>query len=128
VSRLGQIEIVTGRVVRAVAGERAVAGPLHDLDVGILSGDLVAHLVEALDFDAEMIEPRPAPAAPRDQRHAEIAVTDRDRADFARGVARCLEPEHRAVEHPEQRVVVARDGQMIELAEHWSLPASRIGR
>ena len=48
VALLRQVEIVAGRIVRAVARERAVAGPLHDLDVGIFLRYLLAHLVEVL--------------------------------------------------------------------------------
>jgi hypothetical protein len=87
VSGLRQVEIVACGVVRAVARERPVARPLHDLDVGILLGDLLADLVEVVHFDAEMVEARLAPAAARDQRHAEVAVAHRNRADLARGVA-----------------------------------------
>ena len=115
---LRQVEIIAGRIVGAVAGERPVAGPLDDLDVGIFFRDLAADLVQVLHLDAEMIEAGLAAAAPRNERHADIAVADRNGADLARGVARRLQPEHGAIEHAEQRVVVAGDGEMIELAEH----------
>src|SRR3954465_9594819 len=122
-SRLRQIEIVAGRVVRAVAGERPVARPLHDLDVGILLRDLGTDLFEVLDLDPEMVEARLAAAAAGGQRHAEIAIADRNRADLARRIARGLQTERRAVEHAEQRVVIARDGKVVELPEHAGLLA-----
>ena len=43
--------------------------------------------------------------------------------DLTRGVARRLQSEDRPIEHAEQRVVVARDGKMIELREHCPLRA-----
>src|SRR5262245_63563090 len=121
VSRLRKVEIIARGVVRAIAGERPVARPLHDLDVGIFFGDLGADLVEIRNLDAEMVEARPAPAPAGDQRHAEIAVADRDRADLARGIARGLQSERRAIEHAEQRVVVAGNGKVVELREHRPL-------
>src|SRR3954452_18677555 len=121
--RLRQVEIVSRRIVRAVAGERPVARPLHDLDVGILLRDLGTDLFEVLNLDAEMVEAGLAAAAAGDQRHAEIAVADRNRADLARRIARGLQTERRAVEHAEQRVVIARDGEVVELPEHSGLPA-----
>ena len=122
-SGLRQVEIVARGIVRTVAGEWPIARPLHDLDVGILLRDLGAHLVEVLDLDAEMVEARLATAAAGDQRHAEIPVADRNRADLARGIARRLQTERGAVEHAEQRVVIARYGKMVELPEHCRLLA-----
>src|SRR5262249_33967182 len=118
VTLLGEVEIVAGRIVGAVARERTVARPLHDLDVGIFLGHLVAHLIEVLDLDAEVIEAGLAAAAARDDGHADIAVADRDGRHFPRRVAGDLHPEHRTVEHAERRVVVGGDGQVVELAEH----------
>src|SRR5215510_4106158 len=123
VSGLRQVEVVARGVVRAVTRKRPVTRPLYDLDVGIFLGDLAADLVEILHFDAEVVEARLAPPAARDQRHAEIAVADRNRADLARGVARRLQAEDRPVEHAEQRVVVARYSKVIELSEHCPLRA-----
>src|SRR3954454_23391810 len=121
--RLRQVKVGAGRIVGAVAGERPVARPLHDLDVGILLRDLGTDFIEVLDLDAEMVEAGLAAAAAGDQRHAEIAVADRNRADLARGIARRLQTERRAVEHAEQRVVIARDGKVVELPEHSGLLA-----
>src|ERR1700724_1806246 len=124
VSRLGKVEKIPGRVVRAVACERPIAWPLHDFDIGVFLQNLLPDLFEALDFDAEMVKSCFAPCSPRDERHPDIPVADRDCADLAHGVARRLQPEHCAVEHSEQRVAITRNGQMIELAEHSSLPGS----
>src|SRR6202795_4221169 len=87
VAGLRQVEIIAGRIVGAVAGERPVAGPLDDLDVGIFFRDLAADLVEIFHLDAEMVEAGLAAAAPRNERHADIAVADRNGADLARGIA-----------------------------------------
>src|SRR5580698_255651 len=76
VAGLRQVEIIAGWIVGAVAGERPVARPLHDLDVGIFFRDFAAHLVEVFHFDAEMIETGLAAATPRNERHADIAVAD----------------------------------------------------
>src|SRR5262249_23673087 len=81
---LRQVEVVARGVVRAVTRKRPVTRPLYDLDVGIFLGDFAADLIEILYFDAEMVEARLAPAAARDQRHPEVAVADRNRADLAR--------------------------------------------
>src|SRR4029077_6679563 len=92
VTGLRQVEIIAGRIVGAIAGERPVAGPLDDLDVGIFFRDFAADPVEVLDFDAKMIEAGLAAAAPRNERHADIAVADRNGADLARGVAGRFQP------------------------------------
>src|SRR5262245_5656710 len=123
VSRLREVKIIARGVVRAIAGERPVARPLHDLDVGIFLGDLGADLVEIRNLDAEMVEASLTAASARDQRHAEIAVADRDRADLPRRIARRLQSEGGTVEHTEQRVVVAGNGEMVELREHRPSPA-----
>src|SRR3984893_13069259 len=90
VAGLRQVEIIAGWIVGAVAGERPVAGPLDDLDVGIFFRDFAADLVEVFHFNAEMIEAGLAAAAPRTEGHDDIAVADRDGADLARGVAGSL--------------------------------------
>src|SRR5262249_3330371 len=69
-----------------------------------------------------------AAAAARNQGHAGIAIADRDRRHFTRGVARHGHAEYGAIEHPERRVMVGGDGQMIELAEHPRLLAARLRR
>src|SRR5262249_2049978 len=122
VSLLREVVVVSGRVVRAIARERAITGPLHDLDVRVFAGDLLAHLLDILHLDAEVIEASLAAAAARNQGHAGIAIADRDRRHFTRGVARHGHAEYGAIEHPERRVMVGGDGQMIELAEHPSSP------
>src|SRR3954468_3961140 len=121
VALLRQVEIVAGRIVRAIAREGAVAGALDDLDVGIFLRDLLAHLVEILNFDPKVIEPRLAAAAARNDRPADITIAHRDRRHFAGGIARDLHAEHGAIKHAEYRVVVGGDGQMVELAEHSRL-------
>src|SRR5215831_11797924 len=90
VSRLRKVEIVARGVMRAVARKRSVARTFHNLDVGILLGDLLADFFEIRHFDAEVIETRLAPAAARDQRHTEVAVAHRNRADLTGGIARGL--------------------------------------
>src|SRR5262249_60728270 len=85
---LRQVVVIAGRVVRAVARERAIAGPLHDLDVGVFPRDFLAHLVEVLHLDAEMIEAGLAAAAAGDQGHAGVAIAHRNRRHLTRSVAR----------------------------------------
>src|SRR3954454_4723172 len=126
VALLRQIVIVARRVVRAVARKRAIAGPLHDLDVGVFVRDLLTHLIEVLHLDSEMVEAGLAAAAARDQGHAGVAIADRDRRHFTRRVAGYGHAEYGAIEHPERRVMVGGDGQMIELAEHPRLLAARL--
>src|ERR1700726_759848 len=91
VAGLRQVEIIASRIVRAKARERPIAWPLDDLDVGIFLRHLAADLVQILHFNAEMVETGLAAAAPWNERHADIAVADRNRADLARGVAGDLE-------------------------------------
>src|ERR1700689_1463502 len=76
VAGLRQVEIIAGWIVGAVAGERPVAGPLADFDVGIFFRAFAADLVEVFHLDAEMIEAGLAAAAPRNERHADIAIAD----------------------------------------------------
>src|SRR6516162_1100827 len=128
VTGLREVEIVAGWIMRAVARKRPVARPLDDLDVGIFPGYPVTDPLEVRNLDAEMIEPGLASATPGNERHAEIAVAHRDGADLARGIARGVEAEHRTVEHAEQRVAVAGDGEMVELAKHACLPAGAPSR
>ena len=85
---------------------------------GIFFRHFLTHLFQILDLDAEMIETCLAAAAARNECHADIAVADRNGANFARCVAGHLEPEHGAIEHAKERVVIAGDGEMIEFAEH----------
>ena len=114
-SRLGKVEIIPGRVVRAVARERPIARALHNFDIGIFLRNLLPGLFQALAFDAEMVKPCFAPCSPRDERHPDIPVPDGDCIHLAYRVARRLQPEHCTVEHSEQRIAIARNGQMIEL-------------
>src|SRR5215470_3723379 len=67
---LRQIVIVAGGIVRAVARKRAVAGPFHDLDVGVFLRHRLAYFLEVLHLDAEVIEASLAAAAARNQGHA----------------------------------------------------------
>src|SRR5262249_3076019 len=105
---------------------RAIAGPLHDLDVGVFPRDFLAHLVEVLHLDAEMIEAGLAAAAAGDQGHAGVAIAPRNRRHPTRRVARHGHTEYGAIEHAERRVMVGCDGQMVKLAEHPRLLAARL--
>src|SRR4051812_20248647 len=75
---LREIEIISRGIVRAVARERTVAGPLDDFDVGIFLRNLVADFVEVLHLDAKVVKPRLAAAAARNDGHADITIAHRD--------------------------------------------------
>src|SRR5206468_8908622 len=76
---------------------------------------------DIVDFDAEMIEPAGAPVAARNHVHADIAVAQHDRARGP-GLARRLHAEEGFVEPAVQRILVGRDGDVIDARGHGPPP------
>ncbi len=91
---LRQVEYVAVRVMGGDAGERPRRRALEPFDLRVCLAHTLEHGFDVLDLDAEMIEPRRAPGAPRIDVEPDIAVADRHRALRPR-LARRLHAEHR---------------------------------
>src|SRR5205814_4349513 len=100
---------------------------LSDWSSDVCSSDLIEFrdtrngVLDIVDFDAEMIEPAGAPVAARNHVHADIAVAQHDRA-CRPGLARRLHAEEGLVEPAVQRVLVGRDGDVIDARGHAPPP------
>src|ERR1700704_1477526 len=118
---LRQIEDVGVGIVRAVGGEGADGRALYGAQRRIEFRDARNGVLDIVDFDAEMIEPAGAPVAARNYVHADIAVAQHDRARRP-GLARRLHAEEGFVEPAVQRILVGRDGDVIDARGHGPPP------
>src|SRR5260221_5889407 len=114
---LRQIEDVGVGIVRAVGGEGADGRALYRAQRRIEFRYRRNGGLDIVDFDAEMIEPTGAPVAARNHVHADIAVAQHDRARGP-GLARRLHAEEGFVEPPVQRILVGRDGGVVDARGH----------
>ncbi len=123
---LRDVEHIAVGIVRADAGERPRGRTLEPFHGRVF----LAHALEAgfgvLDLDAEMVEPGGTSGAARIDVQADIAVAHRDRPARPR-LVRGLHAERRDIELRELGVVLADDGDVIDLREHSFLPARAAG-
>src|SRR5467141_3571493 len=116
---LRKIEDVARGVVGADAGEGARARTLQDVDAGMALAQPRASPLRVFHFQAEVIEPGRAARLARIDVQSHVTVADRDRALRA-GVGRGLHAEHGLVEPALQGVLVADDGDVLDLRGHGS--------
>jgi hypothetical protein len=103
-SFLGEIEIVSLRIVGTVGREGTIGWPLEDGDVGIGFLDSRNHLVDVVHINAEMMQPGHVARFSANHGHADVTVADADRVIgsnrfffFCRAWLRSLHPKHRFV-------------------------------
>src|SRR5439155_1173106 len=118
---LRQIEDVGIGIVRAVGGEGADGRALYGAQRRIEFRDTRNSVLDIVDFDAEMIEPAGAPVAARNYIHADVAVAQHNRARGP-GLARRLHAEEGLVEPAVQRILVGRDGDVVDARGHGPPP------
>ena len=114
---LRDVEDIAVRIVGAEAREGAVGRAVEPLHLGIMRREAPEHGLDILDLDAEMVESGRASGPARIDVEAGIAVAQRASARRA-VLARWRHGEHRLVELRELGVVLADDGDVVELGEH----------
>src|SRR5258706_11475106 len=119
---LGDVEEVAGGIVRGDSGERACARALDEMDT--MLREARAGFLGIVDLEAEMVEAGGAARLARVDVEADIAVAHGDRALGAR-VGRRLHAKNGLVESAQQRVLVAHDGDVLELGGHRRWKVSR---
>src|SRR5204863_8973814 len=78
-------------------------------------------VLDIVNFDAEMIQAAGAPVAARNYVHPDIAVAQHDRARGP-GLGRRLHAEEGFVEPTVQRILVGRDGDVVDARGHGPPP------
>src|SRR5262249_10483388 len=106
------------------AGERAVGGPLEPLHGRIALAHPFERGLDILYLEAEMVEAGRTPGAARIDVEADIAVTHRNRLGGA-DERRVPHAEHSLIEFAELGVIVAADGDVVDLGKHGALPCER---
>jgi hypothetical protein len=118
---LRDVEDIAVRIMRRDAGEGPVGGTLLPFDRRIIFAQPVEGGLGIFDLDAEMIETGRTPGAPGIDVEPDIAVAHRHRPRGPR-LGRSRHAEHRLVELAQLGVVLADDGDVVELGEHTGLP------
>ncbi len=103
----------------ADAGEGAIGGSLDQLDGGIFFAQPSGYLVDVLDFQTKMLQPGLPSQFLGDDVHTDITVTDGNGALRPWRFGR-FHSEQSFVKPAEQHVVVADDGEVLDLCEHFS--------
>src|SRR5258705_3402040 len=101
----------------AVSGDRPGRRPLHRLQRGIEFVDARDRIFQIVHLDAEMIDPRTAPFAPRNAIQPDIAVAD-DHGACRPWLARRLHAEQGFVEARVDRVMIRCDRDVIDFGTH----------
>src|SRR5262245_18733380 len=75
-SFLREIKVIAFRIMSAESGERSNGRSLKHSDIGMLFLDARNCLLDVVDIDAEVMEPRYIAGFSPDHRHTDIAVAD----------------------------------------------------
>src|SRR5258706_11539691 len=116
---LREIEDVAVGIMAAIGGEGARRRALHDVGFSVLLLHALQYGFDIVPHHSQMVDAAYITVATRDDLHADIAIgVDRRIDDAEAGI---FQSEHRLVEFPEHRVLMADDGGMVDLSEHSCL-------
>src|SRR5258706_2812511 len=116
---LRQVEEVARGVVGADAREGARPGALQNFDCGVALAQPRADSLGVLHLHAEVVEPRRAARLARIDVETHVAIAD-GHGSLRPLVGSTPHAEHRLVESALERVLVADDGDVLDLRRHGS--------